>query len=271
MSVNMKQSGNLIPIASLTKAIIPLGFADCYSTEERQVGCFVDGKPVYQKTIDTGALPNNTTKNVNHNISDIDTVVTAFGFAKASGINWIPIPFVNNTAYTDQVALFVNPTTITLRTSGDRSAYGQSYVTIQYTKTTDTAGSGIWTPDGTPAHHYSLTEHIIGTWYDGSTLYEKTKVIPFSSFNVLSSGWRYTYNFRGSNEDVKKIEAYANSPSYGKCFIGVRNYESNSTMSNYYFELDNYYSTLNLNFVGNNASVIGVTEVVITYQYTKTA
>ena len=150
---------------------------DIYSEDEKEVGVFLDGKPLYQKTINTGALPNNTTKNVNHNISNIDTVVTAFGFAKASGINWIPIPFVNNTAYTDQVALFVNPTTITLRTSGDRSAYGQSYVTIKYTKTTDAAGSGLFVPSGAGAVHYSTEEQVIGT-YLGNTLYSKTISIP---------------------------------------------------------------------------------------------
>lgn len=263
MSVNMKQSGALIPIASLTKAIIPLGTGDCYSTEERQVGCFVDGKPLYQKTFNNLSISMTAGEWIDTvSSAGMDEIISAFGILTYTG-NAYMVNFdtriVEGSSYVKVISRNVSnvQTLISL--------------TLQYTKTTDTAGSGIWTPDGTPAHHYSLTEHIIGTWYDGSTLYEKTKVIPFSSFNVLSSGWRYTYNYRGSNEDVKKIEGYANSPTYGKCYIGVRNYESNSTMSNYYFELDNYYSTLNLNFVGNNASVIGVTEVVITYQYTKTA
>ena len=45
--------------------------------------------------------------------------------------------------------------------------------TLIYTKTTDTAGSGQWTPQGVPAHHYSEDEQVVGTWIDGSTVYEK--------------------------------------------------------------------------------------------------
>ena len=46
-------------------------------------------------------------------------------------------------------------------------------ITVQYTKTTDTAGSGVWTPQGVPAVHYSTEEQVIGTWL-GETLYQKT-------------------------------------------------------------------------------------------------
>ena len=36
------------------------------------------------------------------------------------------------------------------------------------------AESGTWIPQGAPAIHYFSNEHVIGTWLDGSTLYEKT-------------------------------------------------------------------------------------------------
>ena len=51
------------------------------------------------------------------------------------------------------------------------------YITLQYTKTTDTAGSGTWTPQGVPAIHYSTDEQVVGTWVDGSTLYEITGIL----------------------------------------------------------------------------------------------
>ena len=59
--------------------------------------------------------------------------------------------------------------------------------TLQYTKTTDTAGSGTWTPQGVPAKHYSTEEKVIGTWIDGSTIYEKT----YTGLNlsISSSAW----------------------------------------------------------------------------------
>ena len=62
--------------------------------------------------------------------------------------------------------------------TGNYSQYNNLVVSasVYYTKTTDTAGSGTWTPQGVPAVHYNETEHICGTWVDGSTLYEKTFV-----------------------------------------------------------------------------------------------
>ena len=58
-----------------------------YSLNEQIVGRWIDGKPIYQKTIDFGALPNNTTKTVNHNISDIDMIVGINAFIHNSTIN----------------------------------------------------------------------------------------------------------------------------------------------------------------------------------------
>lgn len=95
---------------------------ECYSTEEREVGCWVDGKPLYQKSVATGgSVPSGATL--------IQRIVQT------------------------------------------------EYDTLLYTKTTDTAGSGTWTPSGIPAVHYSTEEHVIGTWIDGRTLYEKTITI----------------------------------------------------------------------------------------------
>ena len=162
-----------------------------YSDEEREVGVWRDGKPLYQKTIDCGALPNNTTKNVNHNISNIDFIVKAEGYALAPGVNSIPIPFVNDGGATSQVCLITTNSVISLRTSVDRSAYTKSYVTLYYTKTTDTAGSGTWTTQGGYAHHYSTSEKVIGTWIDGKPIYECT----FTNLGLTIStpnSWNHT-------------------------------------------------------------------------------
>ena len=58
--------------------------------------------------------------------------------------------------------------------------WGTNYTflaTVQYTKTTDVAGSGNWNTDGVPTHHYSTSEQVIGT-YLGKPLYEKTWDFP---------------------------------------------------------------------------------------------
>lgn len=105
-----------------------------YSTTEKIVGTWIDGKPIYQKTIDFGTLPNNTTKSVNHNISNIDTIVNIFGISKNSSTQGaLPLPHVGG-ALTDMIQMVGSLTQVSVTTSKDRSSlYG--YVTLQYTKT----------------------------------------------------------------------------------------------------------------------------------------
>ena len=71
-----------------------------------------------------------------------------------------------------------NDSLIVLVGSGGDVKTGASHITLQYTKTTDQPGSGIWTPQGVPAVHYDDNEKVIGTWF-GDTLYER--VYDFSS------------------------------------------------------------------------------------------
>lgn len=40
---------------------------------------WIDNKPIYRKVVDFGALPNASTKIVNHGISNLDTVVNFYG------------------------------------------------------------------------------------------------------------------------------------------------------------------------------------------------
>ena len=108
-----------------------------YSTTEQVVGEWIDGKPLYQKTVDTGALPNATTKNIPHNISNIDKVVNIFGFS-LSGTSTMPLPY---TASNSDSKLSVQVTSslvnISITCGTNRSNQTVSYVTLQYTKTTD--------------------------------------------------------------------------------------------------------------------------------------
>ena len=143
-----------------------------YSEEEREVGVWTDGKPLYQKTINFGTLPTGVEKTITHNISNIDHVVSCTAIAKNPNGITLQIPYVNSG--TDRVGVFVTNTSVGISSSTNLSAYSETYITIQYTKTTDTPGSGIWTPSGVKTVHYSENEQVIGTWIDGSTLYEKT-------------------------------------------------------------------------------------------------
>lgn len=163
--------------------------SDLYSTDEKIIGQWIDGKPLYQKTIDFGALPNNTTKSVNHNIQNIDYVVNLFGAAYKSSDGVVnTLPCYNRNIYGAE--LVSNSTSIMVTTFADRSAFSESYVTIQYTKTTDSA---IKVGTGTD---YSTEEQIIGTWIDGKPIYQRTiqDTIPTTSGtaekrNIDISSW----------------------------------------------------------------------------------
>lgn len=113
--------------------IIPVSEYDVYSTSEQIAGVWIDGKPIYEKTINFGALPNNTQKTVNHNISNLDWVVKVECFAKDAYGNRLSVP----TPSTNPVTLNVRNTDILVVTTSDRSSYTQTYCTIYYTKTTD--------------------------------------------------------------------------------------------------------------------------------------
>jgi len=139
--------------------------ADLYSTDEKMIGRWIDGKPLYQKTINTGVLPNKSTKSIAHGISDIDNVVNGFGFFIHNNGNLF---YFFNHPYTSYMNIYIDKTNINVVTGTDATAYTNSYVTLQYTKTTDSAIEiGVDTD-------YSTTEKIVGTWIDGKPVYQKT-------------------------------------------------------------------------------------------------
>ena len=104
-----------------------------YSTDEVFTGKYwIDGKPIYRKTVNVGAMPNgtqSTAKFVPHNISNIGDVVSISGFAKGS-TDWIPLPRTDTTYY---IGIYVTATNIVLNATTDQSARS-GYVTLEYTK-----------------------------------------------------------------------------------------------------------------------------------------
>lgn len=109
-----------------------------YSTEEHLTGRkWSDGRPTYEKTINFGALPNATSKSVQTGIQNLRT------FVKVSGISYpgdrsvfrpLPYPHVNQNAV---IGINLTATTLSVFTSMDYSSHTNTYVTLEYTKTTD--------------------------------------------------------------------------------------------------------------------------------------
>ena len=148
-----------------------------YSTEEREVGVWTDGKPLYQKTFDCGALLNTQTKEVSFT-EDMETATIIDAFAMSTSEGYIiSLPDVVPNYVAGSVRVYISKTAkkIYIYSQADMSTYDKSYVTIQYTKTTDVAGSAQYTTLGVPAVHYDGNEKIVGTYY-GETLYEKSYI-----------------------------------------------------------------------------------------------
>ncbi len=149
-----------------------------YSLEEREVGVFTDGKPLYQKTYVFNGLVQ-----LNSN-SWYDTGITLSESLK-------PIKFEGHAYWNDNAAFVISGSTnnnkISLIQFRNTAIQIDSF-TMYYTKVSDTPGSGSWTPQGVPAHHYSTNEQVVGTWFNGKTLYEKT-----ISFTTGSSNAYLTY------------------------------------------------------------------------------
>lgn len=154
-----------------------------YSTEEREVGVWTDGKPLYQKTIvytPSGSLSSDV---IIDTISNLEVAMVADVFAYKSADNrGVFFPNFDGNARNFLFAWNSNgQITFAVRNDSWDSTW-TFYVTIRYTKTIDTAGSGTWTTKGEYAHHYSTTEQVVGTWVDGSTLYEKTLILTSITF-----------------------------------------------------------------------------------------
>ena len=185
-----------------------------YSTEEREVGVWTDGKPLYQKTIPVTASTSANYVDIQHGVSDIDKVVKSEGYIYYDDSpNLIERRFFPQLYYTAMENLATSIYMVT--DTSIRVAYGswlkgldqskvQIEVTIFYTKTTDTAGSGTWTTTGEYAHHYSTSEKVIGTWTDGKPLYEKT----FNYTGTYSGGTTHTLAISLDNPDYVFVENF---------------------------------------------------------------
>ena len=113
-------------------------YPNIYSTSEVVVGKWIDGKPIYRKVINIGSLPNSSSTTINHNISNVSQFINIYGAAtRSSDIDTLPIPYVTfNANNSGGITIYANDTSITLRTTTDRSSY-DCYIVLEYTKTTD--------------------------------------------------------------------------------------------------------------------------------------
>lgn len=110
-----------------------------YSTTEKKTGQkWIDGKDIYFKTVNFGALPDNTNKSVPHDISNIDLILFKSGIAynedKSTELQLPHIAFGSLSYYS--ISLDVNKTNVVITTGTDRTSLTDCFVTVYYTKIT---------------------------------------------------------------------------------------------------------------------------------------
>ena len=109
-----------------------------YSTQEQLIGRWIDGKLLYEKTINFGTLPNAASKSVSHEISGVDTIWIHDGYVKSgTGFYGLQLPeeFQNIPSKNIPFAWvsYVTKESVTIDTRGDESQ-SSAVVVLRYTK-----------------------------------------------------------------------------------------------------------------------------------------
>ncbi len=108
---------------------------------EAIVGTWIDMKPIYRRVVDFGALPNAGQKKVAHNISNMEWLVNAYAVSMRTNQDnthtWFPINQARPDVVENSIGLWVEDTEIAIQTGIDRSTSDETYVILEYTKTTD--------------------------------------------------------------------------------------------------------------------------------------
>lgn len=129
-SANVFSAGDIVTNGIYVDDVFP-----AYSTSEVDTGYkWIDGRKIYRKTIEFGALPNTTAKTVNLNISNFGMFIQVFGMAIYSNGTGLILPFVGVSSSGANVAMNTSNDSIVITTNSDRSG-ANGYITAYYVKT----------------------------------------------------------------------------------------------------------------------------------------
>lgn len=107
-----------------------------FGVSETFTGQYLNSKPIYQKMISVGALPNNTTKSISTGITGVDYIWVDMenSFAFNSGASY-PIPYVDPKTVANSIGVRItnNGATVIVSTGTNWSTYSGG-ITLRYTK-----------------------------------------------------------------------------------------------------------------------------------------
>lgn len=152
----MGLGGDVLPVGTeidiASTATIPAGWEEVdnkyeiYSTDERCIGRWIDGRPLYRKVI-TGTTTNTTNgtfanTEIDLNIANRKDFWIRTAFYYDSYGDSLAMPYTNNSGYIIKAMLLRENKLRVMTNSSDFNSL-QFIVTIEYTKTTDTANTPI--------------------------------------------------------------------------------------------------------------------------------
>lgn len=218
-----------------------------YSTEEKVVGRWVDGKPVYQKVyVDQSISKGSNIYDISAlNIDTLVNLIITTGLYNSTTVSKRIFP-------DDEHEAFINSAGKLDIESTPSGTFNKCNFIIYYTKTTDSAVTTI----ETKPTHYSTDEQVVGTWIDGKPLYQKTVTVtsPTSDFGII-----YDYD---ATFDIKDLRGYLTGTDNAVWDLNVY-FPNNFSIASYIYK-PNHDIRMNV----TRASEKGV-PVVLTLQYTK--
>lgn len=106
-----------------------------YSETEQKTGQYwIDGKEIFRKVIDFGALPSSGSKRVAHLISNLGEFTFVYAIARVANNNvTVSVPYVAQNALTSVIALDITATEVVINVGQDRSNLSAKII-LEYTK-----------------------------------------------------------------------------------------------------------------------------------------
>lgn len=188
MSICQKTEDGYKILASSNGNVINGAELEHYSNEERIVGYWTDGKPIYRKVVTFTATQKGTQKQVSLStlgITNVDKMVRQQGL-----INTSPIPKYYGATDGWNVNFGVDTSVISYIVGEYWTVPIQMTACLEYTKTTDTPI--------TNNNTYSTDEVITGkTWIDGKPIYRKVV-----SGNQISVGYKLITDSLNINDNT---------------------------------------------------------------------
>lgn len=196
--------------------------SDYYSTDEKVVGVWTDGKPVYQKTLFYASLPQMSTTPL---LTGVDTITNFFQVHARDGVPECEDSFYNSSTDYFFALPVANNGNFYIYYKTSRTVTDWT-ITIQYTKTTDAAGSATTTPGAYdinfPNTWPANTEIFFGNGMYG---YRATGNVASNKDNTLPiSGVKKFYGYGGSSDNGAGANVHAfpytnpgNMPTWGNC------------------------------------------------------